>query len=400
MSNPTNAAPRTNRPFFRPVSLIAGLATGMLGLAGAGFLAARTNWHTEFTRLHPMIAPESRYQPTVDELLAMIRANSSPEKVLVIVGGNSVLYGVGQPAPVMWTRSLQEQLGPDYSVVNLALRGSRPTDGGAVIAEALRDEYPRLIYIANVPPLLTADAIGGDDYRFMLLDAYYKGYLLPWEPRDRSLSNPGRVAREDRIGAWLDARVRYRSAWNWWTFHIFSTVPSPLSVSILQSLAARGQFRDEETNIEAIPFSQRFAGASFEADMGITRAFTERFYDRIGDGWQMREAARTEFDTFAAEAFPTALRSRTLIVISRNSPYYTSRLAPELRERDEIAVTDSISGWERHGYEAVDSGTNFDPADFGDRTHLTASGGRKLAVNVAAKVREMSARLFSNTPAP
>jgi len=42
---------------------------------------------------------------------------------------------------------------------------------GAVVAEALRREYPRQIYIANAIPTQPIEAAGSVIYRFMFWDA-------------------------------------------------------------------------------------------------------------------------------------------------------------------------------------------------------------------------------------
>ena len=164
-------APLPSAPFFRPVTLLAGVALGLGLLAVAGRLVTRDDWHRDFHRFHPFIAPETLYQPTVAEMCAIIRARCRPGQILVVVGGNSVFQGVGQPVEKLWTRRLQERLGDRYAVVNLAFRGSAPTDAGALAAEALRAEFPHQIYLANVPPFKAASPGGTVEYFLMLLDA-------------------------------------------------------------------------------------------------------------------------------------------------------------------------------------------------------------------------------------
>ena len=145
--------------FFQPVTLLAGVVLGLIGLAWAGRAVTGRDWHRDFVRFHPLIAPESMYQPTIGEMRAIVRARCRPDQILVIVGGNSIFQGVGQPVENLWTRHLQELLGDRYAVVNLAFRGSSPTDAGALAAESLRDEYPRQIYLANVPPFVPSGPV-------------------------------------------------------------------------------------------------------------------------------------------------------------------------------------------------------------------------------------------------
>ena len=96
---------------------------------------------------------------------------------------------------------------------------------------------------------------------------------------------------------------------------------------------------------------------------------------------------------YAAKAFPDPLKPRTLILISRNSPFYTQKFEPELRERDDVAVRDTIAGYEELGYAALDTGTLYAIEDYGDRTHLTSAGGAKLAAVVAPKIEALATKL-------
>jgi|GEM_PF-5051947 len=163
---------------FHPRWFFAGLGVGLLLMAWLGHRATKGDYHPRFTRFFPAISPEANYYPTVDEMCAIVRARCRPDQVLVIVGGNSVLQGVAQPAEVMWSVKLQEQLGDRYCVINFALRGATPTDGGAVIAEVLRKEFPRQIYIANEKAVMGIFPLGNAVYRFIMWQAYFGGRLL------------------------------------------------------------------------------------------------------------------------------------------------------------------------------------------------------------------------------
>jgi hypothetical protein len=206
---------------WQPKWLLAGLVLGLALMAWLGRRAARTDYHPNFTRFSRAISPEANYYPTVGEMAAIVRARCKPDQVLVIVGGNSVLHGVWQPAEVMWTRKLQERLGEKFVVINFAFRGATPTDGGAVVAEVLRDEFPRQIYIANEKAATALFPIGAEVYRPIFWQAYFGGKLLPDGDRDAKVRSQllganaswGKAA-EIAGGAWLDRLLRYRDLWN------------------------------------------------------------------------------------------------------------------------------------------------------------------------------------------
>src|SRR5207245_11801285 len=98
-----------------------------------------------------------------------------PNKIIVIVGGSSVLHGTGQAASQVWTRKLQEVLGERYQVINLALRCGRTNEFGQVAAEMLLAEYPQMIFICDC---FSGDLFAEPDglfYKYFYWDAYYKG---------------------------------------------------------------------------------------------------------------------------------------------------------------------------------------------------------------------------------
>ncbi len=399
----TEAAPR----FFQPATLVAGILLGILGLAWAGRAVTTRDWHRDFHRFYPLIGPESMYQPTIGEMRAIVRARCRPDQILVIVGGNSIMQGVGQPVERLWTRHLQELLGDRYCVVNLAFRGSSPTDGGALVAESLRDEFPRQIYIANVPAFSTASPAGHLDYRFMTLDALYKGWLIDFAPRQAVLADvlshpkhyPG--AREADLGARLDAWLRFRDFWNWWAVTRAFTFPTPMLPSFRLAYQARNKFSDHEPDYEATPFRDRLLLQNVELETQITRNTTSPYYEKDATGnWQTIGIAMTQFDNFAKDAFPAPLKTRTLIVVADNCPFYVNRLTADEKQRDTLAIRDTVARWKTHGYDAIDYGPGFVETDYGDRTHLTSTGGRKLAARLAPEIDQLAGRLGYGSPTP
>jgi len=384
-----------------PLGFALGMAAGLALLAWKGREVAAHDWHAGFTRFHPMISPEAMYEPTVDEMCSIVRARCRPDQVLVVIGGNSILLGVGQPADKMWTRQLQDNLGDRYAVVNLAFRGAAPNDAGAVVAEALRNEFPRQIYVANEIPFQSGSPIGIETYRFALLDAYFKGRLLPWKPRDRAISSYLRATdyrdfgvMDLEVGAKLDSWLYFHNFWNWISYNYHFTFGTPLMPHAPEAFWPRSRFEDKENDFDSIPFETRFTPQVVATDLNIARSYTAAFYRQNRDKSWTREAdALDSFLRSARAEFPDPLKRRTLILVGRNNPYYTKQLEPEIQARDELAIADTLGALESLGYGAVGYGRDFSEEDFGDRSHLTTSGGAKLAAIVASKLEAMAGEL-------
>ncbi len=387
-------------PIFRPVAFLLGL---VLGLAMCSLFArwvSSRGYHETFTRFHVRLSPEAHYYPTIEEMCGIVRARCRPDQVLVIVGGNSIFHGVGQPVGKIWTEELQRLLGDRFVVINFAFRGALCTDGGAVVADVLRKEYPRQIYVANAGPFGPPAPYGLEPYRYLFREARARGLLEDFGPRDDL------VAEFDRLNygiSWLfelhgtgllDRVLRYRDLWNWVGYNFYFTIKSPHTPNLPQAIWARKKFRDEEGDYEITPFRDRFTAANRAIEMKIVRGFSELFYLKDGRGeWQLNPIRKGNFMHFARGAVPDQLKPRTLIMLSRNSPYYLKNLTKDEMVREDAAYRDGVAAWQEAGYAAAEYGRAFAEQDFGDRTHLTASGGRKLAEIVAREARAIADRL-------
>lgn len=387
-------------PWFRGPMFLIGLLLGLVACAILGRVLSARSYHGDITRVHIRISPESHYYPTLEELRSIVRAKCRPGQILVVVGGNSIFYGVGQPLGKVWTDELQRRLGPEYSVVNLALRGALCTDGGAIVAESLRDEFPRQIYVANTSPFSSPVPHGVEPYRYLYREALSRNLLLPFGPRQQLWGEFSRteVRSGERLEKWsmgvLDRVLRFRDLWNWVGYNWFFTIQNPHTPDWPEAVWPRRRFKDEEGDYELTPAVQRFPLSVREAEMEIVRAFSSVHSERDASGrWAVKASTRKEFLSVAKAAVPDTLKPRTLIVLSRNSPNYVAMLTPDELARDAVVYSGAAAAWLEAGFRATDYGPGFTMEDFGDRSHLTASGGVKLAAWLAPQIQDMANQL-------
>ncbi|HEX3730696.1 MAG TPA: hypothetical protein VHV47_12875 [Opitutaceae bacterium] len=401
MSDDTSA-PRARYGWIRPGWFLAGFLGGAVALAALGWKLSRTDYHPGFERFYAAISPETNYFPTLDEMKSIVRARCRKDQVLVVVGGNSVLLGVWQPRHEIWTLRLQELLGPGYCVVDFAFSGASPTDGGAVLAESLRKEYPRQIYIADEAPLTGVASWGAEVYRYLFWQAYFSGQLLPDAVRDGRVkefreADPAnaRLLEETRISLLFNAALHYRDLWNWVTFRHFSTVaryPGEVFPTLLRSRAGYPDAEGDATDPQIV--AQRYPASVLDIELRIVRGADLFYHSRDASGrWVLAEATRGDVARRSATAFPDSLKKRTLMLFGHSSPYYRRMLTPDEAARENQSFLDTVELWRASGYPAMQFGRDFTDDDYGDRIHLSKLGGAKLAAAVAPEVRELAARL-------
>ena len=374
--------------------LLGGLAAGFMLTTLAGHRAAITSRPEKFQRFHQRISPDTLFYPPYAMLESLALENWKPHQTLVIVGGNSILNGVGQPVEELWSRHLQELLGNSYVVVNLALRSGYPTQAGALVAEALLLRGYPVIYVTNTNPVAGAGLAAGPPYGYLywqaratLRLAHYparEAALQAWEknlpPRERSEVAESRLA--GRLEPWFRAQSFWHNVGYKWVFTVWNFI---LGRDFLEPRRKLADFEPP-----APPVTERFRDHLAE-ELDITRGMTTSLAARTSDGsWRLTDAARRKIEEEITAGFIPELRSHTLLLLDGSCPYYLDRLAPTERDRNCAIYASCADIWQSQGIRCVVTGTGFAAEDYTDRAHLSSIGGQKLAVLVANQIRQFT----------
>jgi len=387
--------------FIQPWALFVGVALGFVGLVLAGRWADKRDIYAGVPRFHPLISTDGSVYPTLGHLQQHVRANASRRKILVLVGGNSILLGVGQPVESLWTKDLQKQLGKEFRVVNLAFRGAEPVEMGAIVAETLREEYPRMIYIANGRVDSFTTPVGNPNfYGYLYWQARAAGQLLDDAHRESvaldSLNHPDEKTRQQFseifMRGFVDARLHTSSFWNWVGQEALFTVWNVLVNPPQDFWKPRKLFKDFEPDPLSDP--GRWQRTDLEREAAIVRGESERTFKDTPEGGFIPDPLEWTFrENTARSCFPPEVLPRTLYVLSHNAPAIVKRLS----ERDQERYRAQYSmGRERLArvFSVIVFGENLESDDyFSDRTHFTRLAAPLMAKEVAAKVREMSISL-------
>src|SRR5258708_5742359 len=97
--------------FLSPAVFFCAIAAGFLASALAGHLSTRHSMFREFLRISRPIGAETFFNIPAMQIYRLL-SEAPPEKILVVLGGSSRFHGAGQTTRGLWSRQLQERLGP------------------------------------------------------------------------------------------------------------------------------------------------------------------------------------------------------------------------------------------------------------------------------------------------
>jgi hypothetical protein len=375
-----------------PRAALAGAACAFLACCLAGARLSRANPFAGFERFHSLIAAEGLFYPTARQVRALGRDLLPRDKVAVVVGGNSIMHGVRQTSRGLWTRALQAELGDGYRVLNLALPAAGPAEFGGTAAEVLARDHPRLLFLASASSAGIPVGPDGDRYRFFFWDARARGLLQADAEREAYLRTVCATRKEDVAFAELRRQMgvdRYtysRDLWGRLAYTHLGTVWAPVLGAAVwggrkQPFWAPRQ-RCELPEVPVLP-QERYPAARDLPSAEVVRSWSTVAPLFVG-------GASAPVSVGLRACFPAACRRRTLLVVLPDSPYYVNRLTPA--ERANYREVLRLIAWSlgEAGFATLEAGRDFGVEDFIDRCHLSEEGGRRLAAEVAPKLRQMA----------
>jgi hypothetical protein len=362
--------------FILPKVVLIFVLTGFVGASIAGAIVTSANIFENFRRVNPYIGGETLFNITARELHGLL--SEIPEnKVIVIVGGTSRFNGVGQSLERLWTTKLQELLGNDYEVVNLALRAGRPDQFGNYAAEAMIAEGRKVIYVADIHVTERFQPAGTyPAYYYIFYDASARGLLLPSPERDAALAtfesaNPKAVS-ELKLRATANAFLNFDELWTYVGYE-YAFLPGWSEMTIDAPFKARKLWPDGGID------GSFYDNYKMDAMMKYVEGFAAPLSLQAIDALQN-----------SVSVLPEPLRKRTLMATIKLSPYYTDRMPPVQRASYEQNYISAAAAMARGGLRVVELGDDWTKDDYADGQHPSARGGEKAAIKLAPLVEGLS----------
>lgn len=363
-----------------PIVFLCAVAIGFATPVALGRISTQHNMFERFVRFHQLIGAESHFNVTALQIYRLLE-DVPPAKILVIVGGSSRLAGAGQRPHEVWSRHLQERLGPDYAVVNLALRAGTMEQGGALAAESMIKAGRRVLFVADGSVSRFSPLGGQARYWYLYYDWAARGLLLDAPLRARRLDEfenepDGLATRELRLRSWLNRALYFDDLWTYVGYrHVFFAAwdgllrPNPF--------AARVTLHDTE---EILPENCCYGLRDFESGMQQARAFAST---------HLRDMFRDNVLQWGRIA-PTPFRDVSLIVWIATSPFYANHLDDEARAGHDANMIAAAQAVRDAGFRAMEIGRDWSSDDYIDLGHLSEQGGRRLADAVAPRLEQMA----------
>jgi hypothetical protein len=379
MSEPTDvelrklpiARVRLSIVILRALSFAVGFLLAIASCSLLGWQVSERNIFRGFDRFHTRLSPESFFQPTAREVHALAKDLLDRSRTNVIVGGDSVFYGVGQPQGQTLADNLRRELGSEYRVINLAMRGGDISGIAEITAEMLTREQYHVVYVSNIGVAAVPQAIGSVPYQYFYWDAKARNLLIDWPARDSKFNRSW--YDESVLSASLDKLFYFVELWNAIGYNYVFTVYSRLIPGTFWQ--PRKNLPDNEIDP---PDALRYLNV--ELELGLIARSAQLPTELL---WQN---VKTAIDV----AVPYSIRRSTVLAICENSPWLLDQSNAEVRANRKSMREAMLTRINEAGATGLISCDGFEKSDYIDRVHLSIYGALKIAPRLATKVREVS----------
>jgi hypothetical protein len=382
--------------WMRPGPFFSGLILSLLLCSLAGRWASSLDLYGDRVRFMRKISPEGYVFPTPDHIIRFVEGKAPRDRILVLVGGSSKMLGTGQKNDLLWTSFLQKDLGPDYSVVNLGVRGGQPTAFLLPMAEILEKKYSRMIVVTDTasPDWLTPN------YSYFLWQCRMDGLLSRNPSRERellhSLKNgpqfPWLYGQELLLGSLFERMTASKNLWNYLGYQYFFPVYSPLAEDVYpkdpQFVARKSVYDDEYDYDIDKKVPERFL-TNLDMHLKTARETLVRLIKDSGGKRVLRDedTSVTRFNDLIPEERD---RSRYLLLNVSISPYVLSKLSRIERGDYGDALEAMDQSLAKHGFQAMRLGMDYPYEAYNDAIHLSGDGAPLMARDVAEKIRDIT----------
>jgi hypothetical protein len=319
-------------------------------------------------------SPSTNFFPTARQLEAWSTQQiSNTRQTVVIIGGSSVLMGVGQPVEQSVSEQLQNILGGEYKVLNLALRGGATYGQAQYVATSLVKKGYKVKFIADVFINYVPPFQNNSPYEKTYWQSKYAEMLSPLGDVDKSIKV--KIFSLDRILGYLNEKLHYEELANYISYNYF-----PLTQSLAigdQSLRPLKTYPDVEPNTA---YEKRYLNPEWE------KSQLEMVKSNASNNYPDKDLKETA--SRAKMGFGRKFNPITLLVACKYNPRYVSQLTEEIRTNYFNNINRQLVFYNLYGLQARNTCDDFTDRDYSDGTHLSVEGAQKLAKVLSDWIKE------------
>lgn len=383
---------------FKPAPFLVGALLGFAICCALGYATTLKNQFGDIQRFGIFVGPQASFYPTVSQLINVVKSRVKPEQTLVLVGGSSILNGVGQSNDELWTKRLQQHLGPKYVVVNLALRSCNSYEGAYFVAEAMAKQHKKTIFVTSALPSGLWHPMGNWPYAYLYWDARYHNLLDEFPERESAILSREQelpdqewkpeVLSELKLSQYLNAQFHFLELWNTVAYRYFFT--SYRAVTDDASFCPRRKLPNNMESYEKFPLpSEEFARNFFPSQCQRLMTWDSKTRRWVQEPGFWRLAKQTVERNVAPSMRPLTL----VLQIYQNPEMRRRYMSAELLKRDRLAYDSADSLLRSFGMHSLQVGEQYEGKDFRDTMHLSATGGYKLAQQTAVELEKIAKQL-------
>lgn len=390
------------RRLISPRVFLLGFVIGLLTCSLLGRKIAHDGYYENYIRIGGPYQVDNTFLVSPSQIRNVIRKECSKNKVLVLVGGSSIMMGSGQPVRYLWSRKLQELLGDGYCVFNLAGPAGVMNGYAATTLGILGNDYKNSYLITDMSETFASynpDGVWSQKHYFW--DAYYKNMLYPsvvgrLHKKEKEIQQEISImseldqARLEQIkaGEWLDSFLYFNDLWTYVHYNFFTTYYFHNAGYFQWKARKIAPDYDYEVNFDDLRSLKQYSQPvnSPEFNQTVERyGNLKKYFEYTPDGYKLYDVYINTFDKRVRDSFLTGTQQNVVVAYIGLSPYYSDHFVKQKQDAYETLYIRKAAVVEKYGYHVVRP--RFGAEDFVDPLHLNTLGGYKLAQVVGDQIK-------------
>ena len=351
-----------------------------------GKLFSERVYFSEFERLTRGLCLETSFPATFNQILNTVQKEHKPKTRLVLIGGDSVFFGQGQSESKYFSKRLAQFLGPDYSVVNLAMRGGKTFELAYWVLESLSKKDSDTILVTNSNFAYPGYPDGQSVYSYFFSDAQQKGFLRTYEKRDAFLkkSKDMDYVSEQKIWQRLDKYLYFRDFWSTLQYELFFTIWSyePTRLWFEPRKNYKETFGGHETQPASTKEYKEWVHELQSRLNVVTFKDDQKGYVLKNEFWK-------DASTLVDATVMPDLRNRIYVCTLPFSRYEKEKAGLLDQKRSDMVDAETVKLYRDLGFKSVYIG-ELDNDDHADLEHFTDSGAEKVATLLAKEIKKVN----------